>query len=52
MDNPMCDAARQLAKARHLLELMRGTGRYDIPELLHHLTLEHHCEHEQDKDNR
>jgi hypothetical protein len=47
----MCEASRQLAKARHLLELMRGTGIYNIPELLHHLNPQH-CEHEQDKDNR
>ena len=47
----MCEAAQQLARARHQLELMRGTGRYDIPELLHHLNPQH-CEHEQDKDNR
>ncbi|QDF19557.1 hypothetical protein PP353_gp47 [Arthrobacter phage Kumotta] len=46
----MCDAARQLAKARHLLELMRGNGVYDIPQLLNHLNPQH-CEHEQDKDN-
>lgn len=44
----MCDAARQLAKARHLLELMRGNGVYDIPQLQQ--TLNHNCEHEQDKD--
>ena len=47
----MCEAARQLAKARYALDQMRGTGRYDIPELLHHLNPQH-CEHEQDKDNR
>lgn len=43
----MCEASRQLAKARYLLDQMRGNGVYDIPELLHQLTLQH-CEHEQD----
>ena len=43
----MCEAQRQLSRARFALDQMRGTGRYDIPELLDHLTLEHHCEHQE-----
>ena len=41
----MCEAAQQLARARHQLELMRGNGVYDIPQLAR--TLNHQpCEHE------
>lgn len=41
----MCDAERQLAKARHLLELMRGDGVYDIPKLRQALT-QQPCQHQ------
>jgi len=44
----MCEAAQQLARARHQLELMRGNGIYDIPQLQQ--TLNHNCEHEQDNE--
>jgi len=41
----MCDASRQLAKARHLLDLMRGNGVYDIPQLAQALT-QPECQHQ------
>jgi hypothetical protein len=41
----MCEAAQQLARARHLLDLMRGNGIYNIPQLVATLT-QKPCEHE------
>lgn len=41
----MCEAAQQLARARHQLELMRGNGVYDIPQLVRTLSTPP-CEHQ------
>lgn len=45
----MCEAAQQLARARHQLELMRGNGIYDIPQLAQTLT-QPECQHQDRSD--